>query len=645
MTDKTLTILIVEDNAAHAELICRSIEDSGSGVDLIVLDTLANARKQINLNTPSLVITDLNLPDGKGTDLINSDEVNRNYPVILMTSFGDENIAVDAIKSGALDYIVKTPEAFNAMPKSIDRVLREWQHITTSQQAQLALMHKESEQQEILNSIVDGVITIDETSKILSFNTVAEKLFGYTSDELIGGDLLQLMPDVYRNKHKQGIDRFITSGDAHIINSSGVELEAQRKDNTCFPIRLSIAELPKCDNNRRRFIGMCQDLSQFKQQEEQLRRSQKMESLGKLTGGIAHDYNNMLGVILGYAELLEIALKGQGKLSKYAHEIHRAGERGAKLTKKLLAFSQQKNSNSELVNINDLLLDEQHMLSKTLTARIKLNYDLYDSVWPVELDKGDLEDALVNMCINSMHAIKENGELTLRTHNELLDINDARLLHLEPGCYVQLSITDTGCGMDSQTVERIFDPFFSTKGEMGTGLGLSQVYSFVERTGGSVNVYSEKGKGTRFVIYFPRSTKSEKNEQDTQIINIKSLSGTEVILVVDDEPSLVELAQDILSNQGYHVLTANDGVQALLVLEKEKVDLVFSDIIMPNFDGYQLYEHVKINHPHVKILMASGFTDNRHKQHKDDTIEDLLIQKPYTSNTLLGRVRSLLNEG
>ena len=645
MTDKTLTILIVEDNAAHAELICRSIEDSGSGVDLIVLDTLANARKQINLNTPSLVITDLNLPDGKGTDLINSDEVNRNYPVILMTSFGDENIAVDAIKSGALDYIVKTPEAFNAMPKSIDRVLREWQYITTSQQAQLALMHKESEQQEILNSIVDGVITIDETSKILSFNTVAEKLFGYTSDELIGGDLLQLMPDVYRNKHKQGIDRFITSGDAHIINSSGVELEAQRKDNTCFPIRLSIAELPKCDNNRRRFIGMCQDLSQFKQQEEQLRRSQKMESLGKLTGGIAHDYNNMLGVILGYAELLEIALKGQGKLSKYAHEIHRAGERGAKLTKKLLAFSQQKNSNSELVNINDLLLDEQHMLSKTLTARIKLNYDLYDSVWPVELDKGDLEDALVNMCINSMHAIKENGELTLRTHNELLDINDARLLHLEPGCYVQLSITDTGCGMDSQTVERIFDPFFSTKGEMGTGLGLSQVYSFVERTGGSVNVYSEKGKGTRFVIYFPRSTKSEKNEQDTQIINIKSLSGTEVILVVDDEPSLVELAQDILSNQGYHVLTANDGVQALLVLEKEKVDLVFSDIIMPNFDGYQLYEHVKINHPHVKILMASGFTDNRHKQHKDDTIEDLLIQKPYTSNTLLGRVRSLLNEG
>ncbi len=638
MTDKTLTIL-------HAELICRSIEDSGSGVDLIVLDTLANARKQINLNTPSLVITDLNLPDGKGTDLINSDEVNRNYPVILMTSFGDENIAVDAIKSGALDYIVKTPEAFNAMPKSIERVLREWQHITASQQAQLALMHKESEQQEILNSIVDGVITIDETSKILSFNTVAEKLFGYTSDELIGGDLLQLMPDVYRNKHKQGIDRFITSGDAHIIYSSGVELEAQRKDNTCFPIRLSIAELPKCDNNRRRFIGMCQDLSQFKQQEEQLRRSQKMESLGKLTGGIAHDFNNMLGVILGYAELLEIALKGQDKLSKYAHEIHRAGERGAKLTKKLLAFSRQQNSNSELVNINNLLLDVQHMLSKTLTARIKLNYDLYDSVWPVELDKGDLEDALVNMCINSMHAIKENGELTLRTHNELLDINDARLLHLEPGCYVQLSITDTGCGMDSQTVERIFDPFFSTKGEMGTGLGLSQVYSFVERTGGSVNVYSEKGKGTRFVIYFPRSTKSEKNEQDTQIIDIKSLNGTEVILVVDDETSLVELAQDILSNHGYHVLTANDGVQALLVLEKEKVDLVFSDIIMPNFDGYQLYEHVKINHPHVKLLMVSGFTDNRHKQHTDDTIEDLLIQKPYTSNTLLGRVRSLLNEG
>lgn len=387
------------------------------------------------------------------------------------------------------------------------------------------------------------------------------------------------------------------------------------------------------------------DISQRKAAEEQLHRSQKMDVMGKLTGGIAHDYNNMLGVIIGYADLLKGELSENHELARYVQEIHRAAERGSKLTKKLLSFSQQARSSSTILNMNTLLLNEQHMLEKTLTARINLTLDLAEALWPVYLDSSDLEDAILNMSINAMHAMESGGQLTIQTRNESINKMDSQLLQIEEGDYVTLSITDTGSGIDDTIIEKIFDPFYSTKGDEGTGLGLSQVYGFVKRSNGVIKVYSETGQGTRFALYFPRyqDKKSEDSEHKTND-NSVSLTGTEFILVVDDEPALLDITRTMLHQQGYQVLCAENAKQALEILETESIDLMLSDVIMPSMDGYQLADIAQKQYPDMKIQLASGFSDDRHVNIDDDVLHKNLLQKPYHSQTLFRRVRELLDE-
>ncbi|MBV1927899.1 MAG: PAS domain S-box protein, partial [Gammaproteobacteria bacterium] len=375
--------------------------------------------------------------------------------------------------------------------------------ITLEHQAQQILLNRDTEHQEILNTILDAVFTLDEAGEILSFNHAAEKLFGYTPCDIIGESCWQLIPQQYQKRHSYYMQRFLETGDQQYLGVSD-GIEGLRKDGSTFPSRMAIAALSKDNRKQQQFIVSMQDLSHIQQQEEQLRRSQKMDALGKLTGGIAHDFNNMLGVIMGYADLLQAATQDQPKLEKYAHEIFRAGERGAQLTEKLLGFSRQKIAAAEQLSINATLQNQKHMLAKSITPRITLVYDLAEDLWLTYIDNGDLSDAVLNISINAMHAMHEGGQLSIATRNEHINEFDAALKGLSQGDYVLLSISDTGCGMDQETQEKIFDPFFSTKGELGTGLGLSQVYGFVERSKGSIKIYSKPGQGTRLSLYFPR---------------------------------------------------------------------------------------------------------------------------------------------
>lgn len=392
------------------------------------------------------------------------------------------------------------------------------------------------------------------------------------------------------------------------------------------------------------YIGAVTDLTNQRNLEEQLRRTQKMDALGKLTGGIAHDYNNMLGIIIGYSELIEDIVSEQPKLTKYINVIKHAGKRGAKLTKKLLTFSRKKSSENQIVNINTLLEGTQLMIEKTLTVRIKQVYDLEKNIWLINVDEGDLEDAILNMSINAMHAIEGNGQLTFETRNEVIKEVDAQNLVIPTGNYVLLSITDTGCGMDDKTKENIFDPFFSTKGEFGTGLGLSQVYGLMQRSKGNVKIYSERGHGSRFTLYFPRYYESGAEEKQFKKEKENNLSGKEIILVVDDEPALAEWTSVILTKHGYQVFIANSGKEALLILEKEPVDVLVSDVIMPNMDGYRLATLVQDKYPKIKIQLASGFNDSRHVDKVNVSLQEKLLPKPYHSEKLLLRIRELLND-
>lgn len=516
--------------------------------------------------------------------------------------------------------------------------------VSEQYQMRESIRASELEQKEILNSMVNAVITIDETGKILTLNRASEILFGYPLDEAVKMNINEFMPEPFASQHDHYLQRYLLTDEPHIINLPvGREVEGLRKNKDVFPMRLLVAELAKSNDGKRRFIGSCIDLSQIKQQEEQLRRTQKMDALGKLTGGIAHDYNNILGVILGYAELIQEESRENEKLASYIEEIIHAGERGAQLSGKLLSFTRKKSSNEKQLNINTVLKDSQLMLEKTLTVRISLSYDLADDLENVNLDESELEDAILNICINSMHAIDGNGKLTIQTRNEIINETDSKLFHINSGDYILLSITDTGCGMDATIIEKMFDPFYSTKGKRGTGLGLSQVYGFVQRSGGTIKVYSEPGHGTRLALYFPIYHDNEEVNQKSDNNLESNLSGTETILIVDDEPALSKLISEILTLKGYKILCADSAAQALDLLAETPVDLLVSDVVMPEMDGYQLAEIVQEKYPTVKVQMVSGFSDNRHKDMTDEGLHKKLLNKPYQSQTLLKRIRELLD--
>ena len=516
--------------------------------------------------------------------------------------------------------------------------------ITAEHRAQQALRHRDAEQREILDTMLDAVFTLDENGKIQTFNKAAENLLGYQADEIIGQSCWIILPEQHVDIHRHYMSSYIETKNIKFLGVSA-DIEGLRKDGSAFPMRMAIAPLGAMDGTKQRFIASLHDLTRFKQQEEQLRRSQKMDALGKLTGGIAHDFNNMLGVIMGYADLLQTSIKDQPKLEQYANEIFSAGQRGAQLTEKLLGFSRQKIAAAEQLSINTLLQSQQHMLAKSITPRIKLVYDLAENLWPVYLDGGDLLDAILNISINAMHAMPDGGQLSIASYNEHVSEFDAPLKGLAKGDYVLLSISDTGCGIDKETQEKIFDPFFSTKGELGTGLGLSQVYGFVERSKGSIKIYSEPEHGTHISLYFPRHHDiNSRDNGKAQASTTLTLGGHETILVVDDEIALLNLSTEVLRQQGYKVIPVSSSQQALEVLESTPVNLLLSDVIMPEIDGYQLAATVQAQYPTVKIQLASGFTDNRHSDQLSTNLIDNIIQKPFKIKEVLTKIRALLDE-
>ena len=404
-------------------------------------------------------------------------------------------------------------------------------------------------------------------------------------------------------------------------------------------------KFPLYDNDGKIYAiaGISTDVTELNQQEELLRNSQKMEALGKLTGGLAHDYNNMLGVILGYSELLKDISRNNEDQVNYIDEIEHAAQRGAKLTKKLLSFTRKKGSDEELIDINALLLDEKDLIEKTLTARIKLNYHLDKDLWLSLIDASDLEDAILNISINAMHAIKEHGELTIQTQNQSIHKNDAKHLGLKEGDYSSVSITDTGCGMNDEIQEKIFDPFYSTKGAKGTGLGLSQVYGFVQRSGGRITVTSEIDHGTQFKIYFPRYQDVSRTITEEEVAPKNISKGNETILLVDDEPAILKLTSETLNREGYSVLCADDGVEALKLLEENTVHLMLSDVVMPNMDGFKLAAITQEKYPSVKIQLASGFSNEYDSSEVDAHLKENILDKPFSQHALLKHIRDLLD--
>jgi len=515
-------------------------------------------------------------------------------------------------------------------------------HDVTEHIANLAKISKQqTELSQTLDAIFDAVITIDDLGVIQSCNKATELMFGHTAKELVGKNVSLLMPDDLAEQHDDYMNNHLLIGETQKIGR-GRELVGKNKEQKMFPLHLAIAELPKNQEERKRFVGVCHDLSKTKQHEKLLNRTQKMEALGQLTGGIAHDYNNMLGVIIGYSDILKAQLKEQPSLLNFVEQIHQAGDRGAQLTRKLLSFSRQTPDASQESDINRLIKNNKDVLRKTLLS-VELQLSLDEAIQKVNIDRNSFEDALLNMAINAMHAMPYGGVLSLSTSEVELSKEQAANFNIEQGEYVQLSIEDNGEGMSKEIQDKIFEPFFSTKGEQGSGLGLAQVYGFIKSSKGAINVYSELGAGTRFSLYLP--VPKERYKVENKVVNTEdqwSVFGNETILVVDDEPQLRALAQAILTAKGYRVLSATNGIEALAVLEENSIDLMFSDIIMPKMNGYLLVEKAQKLYPELKIILASGFQGNL--SDNNIMLDEPIIAKPYENNCLLRRIRACLDK-
>ena len=490
---------------------------------------------------------------------------------------------------------------------------------------------------EILDAMPNSVITINDAGEILTFNKTCEKLFEFNSDEVIGKNVSMLMPEFHASRHDNYINKYLNTGVKKIIGI-GREVYIQTKNKDVIPVYLSISETLSENDNVKVFIGSMIDLREQKEHEMELRRASKLDALGKLTGGIAHDYNNMLGVVLGYTEILLDKLEDQPQYKKYLEQIMHASHRSSELTSKLLGITKTNTADKLKIDINKVIQNEKLVLERTLTPSIKITYSLAPSLWLTWIDEGDFEDALLNLSINAKHAMGDQGELIIETYNKIVLEKNSENLKVKAGEYVVLAITDTGHGMDKNTLESIFDPFFSTKGDFGTGLGLTQVYGFIQRSNGYIDVESLQGKGTTFYLYFSRHHDEERDIEEIKENSRKDYKGDSSLLVVDDEVAIANMAKEILSNNGYQVDTANSAKEALLLLEEKKYDLVISDIIMPEIDGFTLKERLNDEYPNTKVLLTSGY----HDIEKAKTYSGKIISKPYNADTLLKHVHSIL---
>jgi len=388
------------------------------------------------------------------------------------------------------------------------------------------------------------------------------------------------------------------------------------------------------------------DINQRKTQEEALRRSQKMDAIGQLAGGIAHDFNNQLGVVIGYLDILKATVNDEKQLN-WIDKSTRATLRSIDLTRQLLSFSRRKSTVNSVIDINHTLKELETMITRTVTPEVEVKYYLSEDLWLIDVDNGELQDAIINIIINARDVMPNGGKLTFETENVTLDKTDnLKKLNISAGDYIQVLISDTGFGIDKKTLEHIFEPFFTTKPEgKGTGLGLAMVYSFVNRFNGSIRFYSELGIGTTIRIYLPRS-KSSPQTNATKEDNPILPRGYEHVLIVDDEVDLLELASDYLIDLGYQTYKAENAKEALKILEENNsIDLLFSDVVMPGgMSGYDLADKANFLFPNLKVLLASGFTAKARTKFESHLLDKNLLRKPYRKSELAKQIRLVLDE-
>ncbi len=496
----------------------------------------------------------------------------------------------------------------------------------------------------IVDMAGDAIISVDEHQRIQLFNRGAEKIFGYAAAEVLGQSLDVILPSRFVEVHRQHIQGFVGSADTARRMGERSQIFGRRKDGMEFPAEASISKLQS--GSEAVLTVILRDISERKQLEEQFRQAQKMEAVGRLAGGVAHDFNNLLTVITSYSDILLEDLASQDPRREDVEEIRKAAVSAAGLTRQLLAFSRQQVLQPRVLDVNAVLANAEKLLKRLLGEDIELVTTLTAQLGAVKADPGQLEQVIMNLAVNARDAMPDGGKLTIETANAEMDEAYVRTHPVaKPGHYVMLAVSDTGIGMDEQTKSRIFEPFFTTKeAGKGTGLGLATVYGIVKQSGGFIWVYSEPSHGTTFKIYLPRVEETVEGLTSPAAPG-ESLRGAETVLLAEDAAAVRTVARQVLERLGYTVLEAPNGEAALHVARKHHgpIDLLLTDVVMPELSGRQLADQLKALRPGLKVLYASGYTDDAVVRHGVLEPGIAYLQKPFTPEGLARKVREVLN--
>jgi two-component system cell cycle sensor histidine kinase/response regulator CckA len=639
-----IRFLVVDDAIEHAQMVVELLRsgDSWPKADMEIAASYERALEAFAARPFDVALFDYWLGARDGLSLLR-DVRSRGFrtPVIVLTSRGAEEVAVEAMKAGAADYLSKANLSVEALERAIRHALALHAEEQQRWHAEAALRASEERFRALVENSSDALLLIDAEGRISYLTPSSERHLGWPSKQMVGRSIFDFIhPD-----DRELVTTRMAEMLSNPLRSVSQEVRFKHSDGD-WRIMEGLGVNRLSDPSVGAIVINARDITERRKLEEQLRHAQKMEAVGQLAGGVAHDFNNLLTAILGYCSLMLDDVPDGDPIRQDLIEIQSAGERAASLTRQLLAFSRRQMLQPQIVDINTVVKQLEKLLRRLISEDVELVTVLASDLLMVRVDPASVEQILVNLAVNARDAMPLGGQLTIETAN--VEIDEAYVVThvvMEPGQYVMMAVGDTGCGMDAATRARVFEPFFTTKEQgKGSGLGLATVYGMVKQSGGYIWVYSEPEHGTVFKVYLPQAQTGAVPSSISTGKTSETAHGWETVLLVEDEDAVRALAREVLRRHGYVVLEAKHGVDALRVAERhaDDIHLMITDVVMPHMSGRETAERLCTVRPKMKVLFMSGYTDHA-LMHRELPPGDAFLQKPFTPEVFAHKVRQVLD--
>jgi len=640
MDDGTIKTLLIEDNPGDVRLIRSYLSGTKlPAVEITDAATLDAGLRNLNENIYDVILLDLGLPDSLGIDTFTKvQNKNHSTPIVIISGLDDEQLAIEAVRKGAQDYLIKS--------KTLDEFLiRALRYAIERKRSELALRDQEGRFKSVTETAADAIVTADSQGKIQYWNQAAESLFGYSPDEILGKPLHLIIPDQHAEAHTHAFELAKTGKRGRILRRD-IEMEALKADGTELPVEISLSSWDTTEE--RYFSAIIRDITEIRQAQRRAQLQERLAAIGQLAAGIAHDFNNILGTIVMYSDLV---IKTQTGISEKAQDqlamISQQAMHGASLITQILDFSRKSVMERNPIDFLPFLEDFKRLLLRTLPENIIIRLDSQDDLHIANADPARMQQAFMNLALNARDAMPKGGELTFDI--SIFRIEKVMKIHLEeipPGNWLKISVSDTGMGISPENLAYIFEPFFTTKapGE-GTGLGLAQVYGLVKQHEGYIDVVTELGHGTTFDVYLPLLGFPSAGETIRNDMPLLEGSGEKILVVEDDEETRRVIAE-LLSSLNYEVLTAENGQAALSLFEHSETvpDLVLSDLMMPVVGGVALFHELNTSHPGIPMIAMTGYSLEDETRARLEENEVTWIKKPLNTQDITRAVHNALEQ-